>query len=104
MGMIRRHVDDLIQPQMFIRPALAQAAARCPGSSLPLSDRLSAARASAGWSRPASTSASPRVTSPSDLRNNDGIETDLIGQQVNAEGVTVGYDRLKVEWIGEVQR
>ena len=36
--------------------------------------------------------------------DNDEIDTDLIGQQVNAEGVTVGYDRLKVEWIGEVQR
>lgn len=36
--------------------------------------------------------------------DNDEVNMDLIGQMVTAEGVTVGYDRLKVEWIGEAQR
>jgi hypothetical protein len=34
----------------------------------------------------------------------DDMEADLIGQLVTAEGVTIGYDRLRVEWIGEAQR
>ena len=35
---------------------------------------------------------------------NDEIDTDLIGQMVTAEGMLVGLDRLKVEWIGATQR
>ena len=30
-----------------------------------------------------------------------GIEPDLIGSKVVAEGAVIGLDRLKVDWIGE---
>lgn len=32
---------------------------------------------------------------------NEEVEPDLIGRQVVAEGVAIGLDRLKVDWIGE---
>lgn len=32
----------------------------------------------------------------------DEVDPDLIGCCVTAEGVQTGYDRLQVEWIGEL--
>lgn len=32
----------------------------------------------------------------------DEVDPDLIGCRVTAEGVQTGYDRLQVEWIGEL--
>jgi hypothetical protein len=32
----------------------------------------------------------------------DDVDPDLVGKRVTAEGVQAGYDRLTVEWIGEV--
>lgn len=31
----------------------------------------------------------------------DGVDPDLLGCRVTAEGIQVGFDRLNVEWIGE---
>ena len=31
----------------------------------------------------------------------EDLDSDLLGKVVTAEGMTVGYDRLKVDWIGE---
>jgi Protein of unknown function (DUF5818) len=31
----------------------------------------------------------------------EDFEADLIGQEVTAEGVLIGLDRLKVDWLGE---
>ena len=31
----------------------------------------------------------------------DDLEPDLLGCRVTAEGIEAGFDRLKVEWIGE---
>lgn len=46
------------------------------------------------------------VTDAGDLWviDRDDVDADLIGQLVIAEGVAIGYDRLKIEWIGEAQR
>ena len=33
----------------------------------------------------------------------DECDSDLIGRQVTVEGVLVGLDRLKVDWVGEAQ-
>ena len=30
------------------------------------------------------------------------VDPDLIGSRVTGEGVQTGYDRLQVEWIGEI--
>jgi hypothetical protein len=32
----------------------------------------------------------------------DDIDPDLLGRRVTAEGMQAGYDRLTVEWIGEI--
>jgi Protein of unknown function (DUF5818) len=32
----------------------------------------------------------------------DDIDPDLLGQRVTAEGTIAGYDRLQVDWIGEI--
>lgn len=32
----------------------------------------------------------------------DDVDPDLLGRRVTAEGNQTGYDRLNVEWIGEV--
>ena len=32
----------------------------------------------------------------------DEVDPDLIGCRVTAEGIQTGYDRLQVEWIGEI--
>lgn len=32
----------------------------------------------------------------------DDVNPDLLGRRVTAEGNQTGYDRLNVEWIGEV--
>ena len=33
----------------------------------------------------------------------DEFENDLIGRQVVAEGVLSGFDRLHVDWLGEIE-
>ena len=44
------------------------------------------------------------VTDAGDLWviDREEVDPDLIGSRVTAEGVQTGYDRLQVEWIGEV--
>lgn len=44
------------------------------------------------------------VTDAGDLWviDRDEVDPDLIGSRVTAEGGQTGYDRLQVEWIGEV--
>jgi len=44
------------------------------------------------------------VTDAGDLWviDRDEVDPDLIGCRVTAEGVQAGYDRLQVEWIGEL--
>lgn len=32
----------------------------------------------------------------------DDVDPDLLGRRVTAEGTQSGYDRLSVEWIGEI--
>ena len=32
------------------------------------------------------------------------IDSELLGRQVTSEGMLVGLDRLKVDWIGETKR
>jgi hypothetical protein len=32
----------------------------------------------------------------------EDVDPDLLGRRVTAEGTQVGYDRLNIEWIGEV--
>ena len=32
----------------------------------------------------------------------DEFDNDLIGRQVVAEGVLAGFDRLRVDWLGEI--
>ena len=34
--------------------------------------------------------------------DSDDVDPDLLGRRVTAEGNQTGYDRLKIEWIGEV--
>lgn len=33
----------------------------------------------------------------------DEVDADLIGQRVTAEGTATGFDRLRIDWIGEAQ-
>lgn len=44
------------------------------------------------------------VTDAGDLWviDREEVDSDLIGCRVTAEGVQTGYDRLQVEWIGEI--
>lgn len=32
----------------------------------------------------------------------DDIDPDLLGRRVTAEGIQAGFDRLTVEWLGEI--
>lgn len=32
----------------------------------------------------------------------EDIDPNLLGRRVTAEGTQAGYDRLKIEWIGEI--
>jgi hypothetical protein len=32
----------------------------------------------------------------------DDVDPDLLGRRVTAEGVQAGYDRITVEWLGEM--
>jgi hypothetical protein len=34
--------------------------------------------------------------------DSDDIDPDLLGHRVTAEGTIAGYDRLHVDWIGEI--
>lgn len=34
--------------------------------------------------------------------DNEAVDPDLLGRRVTAEGIQAGYDRLTVEWIGEI--
>lgn len=34
--------------------------------------------------------------------DNEAVDSDLLGRRVTAEGIQAGYDRLTVEWIGEI--
>lgn len=44
------------------------------------------------------------VTDAGDLWviDREEVDPDLIGSRIIAEGVQTGYDRLQVEWIGEI--
>ena len=44
------------------------------------------------------------LTDAGDLWVIDGedIDPNLLGRRVTAEGTQAGYDRLKIEWIGEI--
>jgi hypothetical protein len=37
------------------------------------------------------------------ILQDENLDSGLLGKQVTAEGVLIGYDRLKVDWIGEAQ-
>ena len=34
--------------------------------------------------------------------NRDDIDPDLLGRRVTVEGIQAGYDRITVEWLGEM--
>lgn len=34
----------------------------------------------------------------------DGIDADLLGRRVTAEGTLIGFDRIQVDWIGAAQK
>ena len=33
----------------------------------------------------------------------EDLDPDLLGKQVTAEGILVGFDQIKVDWIGEAR-
>lgn len=37
------------------------------------------------------------------ILDHDDVDQNLLGQRVTAEGTLVGYDRLKLDWIGEAR-